>query len=48
MAGAIEGAVRSRKEPASEYGLTLRQADHAWTDFAAIADDLEFIMGQRR
>jgi hypothetical protein len=38
--------VRPRKEPASEYDLTLRQADQARTDFAAIADDLVFIMGQ--
>jgi len=46
MAGAIEGAVRPRKEPANEYDLTLRQADQARTDFAAITDDLEFMMGQ--
>ncbi len=38
--------MRSPKEPANEYGLTLRQADQAWTDFAAITDDLEFIMGR--
>jgi hypothetical protein len=29
-----------------EYPLTLRQADQARTDFAAIADDLDFIKSQ--
>jgi hypothetical protein len=29
-----------------EYPLTLRQADQARTDFAAIEGDLQFIMGQ--
>jgi hypothetical protein len=29
-----------------EYNLTLRQADQARSDFAAIADDLDFIKGQ--
>ena len=29
-----------------EYPLTLRQADQARTDFAAIESDLELIMGQ--
>jgi hypothetical protein len=29
-----------------EYPLTLRQADQARADFAAIADDLEFIKAQ--
>ena len=38
--------MRSRKEPANEYGLRLCQADQARSDFAAIGDDLEFIMGQ--
>jgi hypothetical protein len=47
-AGAIEGAVRSRKEPANEYGLTLCQADQSRSDFAAIADDLEFIRADWR
>jgi hypothetical protein len=31
---------------ADEYPLTLRQADLARDDFAAIADDLDFITGQ--
>jgi hypothetical protein len=44
----MEGAVRSRKEPANEYGLTLCQADQARSDFAAIADDLEFIRADWR
>ena len=46
MAGAIEGAVRPLKRPLGEYDLALRQADQARTDFAAIADGLEFIMIQ--
>jgi hypothetical protein len=29
-----------------EYNLTLRQADQARTDFAALADDLDFIKAQ--
>lgn len=29
-----------------EHTLTLRQADQARADFAAIADDLDFIKGQ--
>jgi hypothetical protein len=29
-----------------EHTLTLRQADHARSDFAAISDDLDFIKGQ--
>jgi len=33
---------------ANEYGLTLCQADHARSDFAAIADDLEFITADWR
>ena len=32
------------KGPARDYGLTLRQADQARSDFAAITDDLEGIM----
>jgi hypothetical protein len=31
---------------AEEYPLTLRQADEARTDFAAIESDLQFVMGQ--
>jgi hypothetical protein len=31
---------------ANEYPLTLRQADQARTDFAAVESDLEFIMAQ--
>jgi hypothetical protein len=31
---------------ADEHTLTLRQADQARTDFAAIEDDLQFITGQ--
>lgn len=38
--------MRPRKAPPNEYALTLRQADQARTDFAAIADDLEFIMAR--
>jgi hypothetical protein len=38
--------VRPLKEPLSEFDLTLRQADQARTDFAAIGDDLEFIMAR--
>jgi hypothetical protein len=38
--------MRSLKEPRTEYELTLRQADQARTDFAAIEDGLEFIMEQ--
>ena len=34
------------RRPATEYNLTLRQADQARTDFAVIEDGLEFIMGQ--
>lgn len=34
------------RQPPTEAELTLRQADQARTDFAAITDDLEFIMGQ--
>jgi uncharacterized protein YkwD len=40
MAGAIEGAARSRKEPANQNDLTLRQAAQAKSGFAAIADNL--------
>ena len=47
MAGAIDGAVRSRKNR-NEYGLTLCQADQARSDFAAIAEDLEFIRADWR
>jgi hypothetical protein len=38
--------VRPLQQPPSEFDLTLRQADQAWSDFAAIADDLEFIMAR--
>jgi hypothetical protein len=46
MAGAVEEAVRVSplRERPSEFDLTLRQADQVRSDFAAIADDLEFIM----
>lgn len=48
MAGAVEKAVSVRplQEPPSEFDLTLRQADQARSDFAAIAMDLEFIMAR--
>ena len=46
MAGAIKDAVRPLKRPPGEYDLTLRQADQGRSDFAAIADDLEFIMAR--
>jgi hypothetical protein len=36
------------KEPANEYGLALCQADQARSDFAAIANDLEFIRADWR
>jgi hypothetical protein len=38
--------VRPLQEPPSEFDLTLRQADQARSDFVAIADDLEFIVGR--
>jgi hypothetical protein len=38
--------VEPLKQPRSAYDLALRQADQARTDFVAIGDDLEFIMGQ--
>ena len=34
------------RRPPSEYDLTLRQADQAGSDFAAIEDGPEFIMAQ--
>ena len=34
------------RRPPTEFDLTLRQADQARADFAAIEDGLEFIMGQ--
>ena len=34
------------KQPRSGYDLAVRTADQARTDFAALGDDLEFIMGQ--
>ena len=34
------------KQPRSAYDLALRQANQARSDFAAIGDDLELIMGQ--
>ena len=34
------------KRPPTEYELTLRQADQARADFAAIEDGIEFIIGQ--
>jgi hypothetical protein len=46
MARGGEGAVEPLKGPRGEYDLALRQADQARTDFAAIGDDLEFIMSQ--
>jgi len=46
MARRDQGAVEPLNQPQSAYDLALRQADHARTDFAAICDDLEFIMGQ--
>ena len=41
--GGTVGTVRRRPD---EYDLTLRQADQARTDFAAIEDGIEFIIGQ--
>jgi hypothetical protein len=34
------------RRPPGEYDLTLRQADQARADFAAIEDGIEFIIGQ--
>lgn len=46
MAGAGWGTVGPVKRPPTEYELTLRQADQARADFAAIEDGVEFIIGQ--
>ena len=46
MAGAAGGAVRPLHQPREIADLALRQADQARTDFAAIEDALDFIMGQ--
>ena len=46
MAGAGGSTVGPVRRPPGEYELTLRQADQARSDFAAIEDGLEFIMAQ--
>jgi hypothetical protein len=46
MAQRDQGAVEPLKQPRSGYDLALRAADQARTDFAALGDDLEFIMSQ--
>jgi hypothetical protein len=46
MARAGGNTVGRLRRPPTEYGLTLRQADQARSDFAAIEDGLEFIMAQ--
>ena len=47
MAGAIGGAVRSRKEPANEYGLTAAPGGSGAVRLRVDrADDLEFIRGR--
>jgi hypothetical protein len=46
MARRDQGAVEPLKQPRSGYDLAVRTADQARTDFAALGDDLEFIMGQ--
>ena len=46
MARRDQGAVEPLKQPRSAYDLALRQANQARSDFAAIGDDLELIMGQ--
>jgi hypothetical protein len=38
--------VEPLKQPRSGYDLALRTADQVRTDFAALGDDLEFIMSQ--
>jgi hypothetical protein len=37
---------RSARHARPEYRLTLRQADQAREDFAAIVDELDFVKGQ--
>ena len=46
MARRDQGAVEPLKQLQSAYDLALRQANQARSDFAAIGDDLELIMGQ--
>jgi hypothetical protein len=48
MPAALVGgnAVGPMRRPPSEYDLTLRQADQARSDFAAIEDGLELFMAQ--
>jgi hypothetical protein len=46
MAGAGGNTVGRLRRAPTEYDLTLRQADQARSDFAAIEDGLEFIMAQ--
>jgi hypothetical protein len=46
MARRDQGAVEPLKQPRSGYDLAVRTAAQARTDFAALGDDLEFIMGQ--
>ena len=46
MAQRDQGSVEPLKQPRSGYDLALRTADQARTDFAALGDDLEFIMSQ--
>ena len=41
-----EHPTRGTSAPRGAEALTLRQADQARTDFAAIESNLEFIMGQ--
>ena len=44
MAGPGGSAVGRLRRPPTEYDLTLRQADQARADFAAIEDGQEFII----
>ena len=44
MAGAGGSTVGRLRRPPTEYDLTLRQADQARSDFAAIEDGQEFII----
>ena len=46
MARRDQGAVEPLKQLRSAYDLALRHANQARSDFAAIGDDLELIMGQ--
>ena len=46
MARRDQGAVEPLKQPRSVYDLAVCTADQERTDFAALGDDHELIMGQ--